>query len=95
LADSCATGYTSDDGSNDNCFACDTGYRDDGIACSLTTDPCADGFKDNGDGACVYAYSACASGYKDDGTGSCVLSASGCGVNFVDDGNGNCVIVIE
>jgi len=53
LTDSCATGYTSDDGSNDNCFACDTGYRNDGRACSLTTDPCDSGFVDDGNGNCV------------------------------------------
>lgn len=80
---------------NDNCFACDSGYRDDGEACSLTTDPCAIGFKDDGNGTCIDVFEACVDGYKDDGTGTCVLASSGCGSNFIDDGNGNCIIVIE
>lgn len=98
FAHACATGYISNNQSNTNCFACDTahGYRDDGEACSPVTDPCSFGFKDDGNGGCIFIYSDCSNGYKDDGTGNCILeSSSACGPNFVDDGNGGCILVIE
>lgn len=76
FAHPCAPGYISNNkSSNTNCFACDTahGYRDDGEACSPVTDPCSFGFKDDGNGSCIFIYFDCANGYIDDGTGNCIL----------------------